>query len=110
MRIANEAEVALMLADIANSYRKARAKHAPMRGPHEGYAVLLEEFDELWDEIKQWQPEPKHPFDAPPIMSQAELDELLLQYHRNTARIRKEALHVAAMSLAFLLEAVEYTE
>jgi NTP pyrophosphatase (non-canonical NTP hydrolase) len=67
--------------EIAASYTKARAKHAPMRGPHEGYAILLEEVDELWDEIKKWQP------DAP-----------------NREAMRKEALHVAAMALAFLLE------
>lgn len=26
---------------------RARAKHGPMHGPHEGYAVILEELDEL---------------------------------------------------------------
>jgi hypothetical protein len=67
--------------EIAESYRKARAKHAPMRGAHEGYAVLLEEVDELGDEVKRWQP------DAP-----------------NHDAMRKEALHVAAMALAFLIE------
>lgn len=31
---------------------KARMKFQPMRGPHEGYAVIKEEVDELWDDIK----------------------------------------------------------
>jgi CO dehydrogenase/acetyl-CoA synthase beta subunit len=31
---------------------RARKKHAPMHSPHEGYAVLQEEVDELWEEIK----------------------------------------------------------
>ena len=66
---------------IAASYAKARTKHAPMRGPHEGYAILLEEVDELWDEVKRWQP--------------GEYD---------LVDMRKEALHVAAMALAFLME------
>ena len=40
--------VALILAE----YRKAREKHSPMKSAHEGYAVLLEEVDEMWDAIK----------------------------------------------------------
>ena len=31
---------------------KAVAKHPPMHSPHEGYSVILEELDELWDEVK----------------------------------------------------------
>lgn len=72
-----------VLTDIWTAYAKARAKHAPMHGPHEGYAVLLEEVDELWDEVKRWQPD-----------------------DQNATAMRKEALHVAAMALAFLLEVV----
>ena len=73
--------VSIALDDIVTFYIKARQKHAPMRGPHEGYAILLEEVDELWAEVKRWQP------DAP-----------------NRDAMRKEALHVAAMALAFLSE------
>ena len=29
--------------EVINAFLKARAKHSPMRGPHEGYAILLEE-------------------------------------------------------------------
>lgn len=57
---------------------KARAAHIPMTSIHEGYAVILEELDELWDEIKV-----KHP---------------------DGIRIRKEAVQVAAMALRFLIE------
>jgi hypothetical protein len=67
--------------EIAQSFAKARKKHAPMRGPHEGYAVLLEEVDELWDEVKKWQPD-----------------------FSNREQMRKEALHVAAMAMAFIVE------
>ncbi len=65
-------------AEIAAELRRARTKHAPMRGAHEGYAVLLEEVDELWDEVKA-----RHP---------------------DFAAMRKEAVQVAAMGLAFALE------
>jgi hypothetical protein len=75
------AEVEAQANLIIASFAKARSRHAPMRGPHEGYAVMLEEFDELWDEIKKWQPERG----VQPEMC-------------------KEALHVAAMALAFVVE------
>ena len=32
---------------------KARKNHGPQSSYHEGYAVLLEEVDELWDEVKK---------------------------------------------------------
>lgn len=61
---------------VAEEYEKARKKHRPMAGAHEGYAVLLEEVDELWDEIKS----------------------------DNPGRARKECIQVAAMALAMLAE------
>ena len=75
--------------EIVLAYVKARSKHAPMRGPHEGYAIILEELDELWDVVKVWQPADATAMD---------------DYTANMKRMRKEALHVAAMALAFLLE------
>ena len=78
---ATAGEILAALDNVEASYLAARRKHAPMRGPHEGYAVLLEEVDELWDEVKRWQP------DDP-----------------NIEAMRKEARHVAAMALAFLIE------
>lgn len=32
--------------------QKARLKHAPMNSRHEAYAVILEEVDEFWTEVK----------------------------------------------------------
>jgi hypothetical protein len=55
---------------------RARAKHAPMHGPHEGYAVILEELDELWDEVK------------------AQVQD--------KTKMRKEAIQVAAMAARFV--------
>lgn len=66
--------------EIVAEYLKARAKHGEMRSPHEGYAVLLEEVDELWDEVKKRVIDPK--------------------------LMRKEAIQVAAMALAFILEVI----
>jgi len=64
--------------DVLDEYWRARRTHAPMRGTHEGYAVILEELDELWDEVKV-----KHP---------------------DKDRMRAEAIQVAAMALAFVVE------
>lgn len=32
---------------------RARAMHAPYTSSHHGYAVLLEEVDELWEEVRK---------------------------------------------------------
>ena len=60
-------------ADVALELSKARIKHAPMRSAHEAYAVILEELDEVWAEIK-----------ANSI---------------DREKLRKELTHVAAMAI-----------
>ncbi len=42
-----------VLHEVRQEVIKARSKHASMHSPHEGYAVLQEEADELWDEVKE---------------------------------------------------------
>ena len=39
--------------EIANEVKSAQSKYHPFNSNHEGYAVLLEEVDELWDAIKK---------------------------------------------------------
>lgn len=53
-------------------------KHPNMNGPHEGWAVIAEELDELWDEAKQ--------------------------RDRNMVRLRFEAIQVAAMAIRFVID------
>lgn len=67
----------LALAYVREEYMRARSKHAPMRGRHEGFAVLLEEVDELKECV--WR-------------------------NLDNDRARAEAVQVAAMALAFVLE------
>ena len=38
---------------VAAELVDARTKHGPQASIHEGYAVLLEELDEVWDEVKK---------------------------------------------------------
>jgi NTP pyrophosphatase (non-canonical NTP hydrolase) len=71
----------MKLADInavMTELEHASANFPAMRSEHEGYAILKEEVDELWDEIKK---NPKN---------------------RDKAALRREAVQVAAMALRFL--------
>lgn len=72
--------------EAAQEYLRARQNHAPMRGAHEGYAVLLEEVDELWDLVK------------------LNPDKIEGGEEWRKAKMRKEAIQIAAMALAFINE------
>lgn len=37
---------------VFEEYKRATQKFGPFKSTHEGYAVILEELDEAWDEIK----------------------------------------------------------
>ena len=76
-----EAEVkklAPILGEVTDELIRAKAKFPPMHSAHEGYAVLLEEVDELWEQVK------------------------LNPAKRNVAEMRKEAIQIAAMALRFI--------
>lgn len=38
---------------VAAELERATTKHGPIASLHEGYAVILEEVDELWDEVRK---------------------------------------------------------
>ncbi len=69
--------------EVGEELNRATAKHGPMRSAHEGYAVLKEEVDELWDDIKT----------NAPLADQ-----------------RKEAIQIAAMAIRYILDVTEGTE
>ena len=71
--------VQFYLVDIHEEFDRATKRHGSFRSPHEGYAVLKEEVDEMWDAIKA-----------------NDLDSA-----------RKEAIQVAAMALRFLVDVTE---
>ena len=62
---------------VVAEYEAACRKHGSMKGCHEGYAVILEELDELWALVK----------------SDAGVKEK-----------REEAAHVAAMAIRFMTD------
>lgn len=43
------------LDEVAEELRRARVKWAPMNSAHEAYAVILEEVDEFWEEVRKKQ-------------------------------------------------------
>jgi glutamyl-tRNA reductase len=69
--------------EVKDELTRARVKFPPFRSPHEGYAIIEEELDELWEEVKK-------------------------QHHvRDNAEMRKEACQVAAMALRFMIDLTE---
>jgi hypothetical protein len=43
----------LLAEEVNAELARAEAKFKPYNSAHEGYAVVLEELDELWDEVKK---------------------------------------------------------
>jgi hypothetical protein len=42
-----------ILSAVASELESAVRRYGPMTSPHEAYAVILEEIDEFWDEVKK---------------------------------------------------------
>lgn len=70
--------------DILAEYHRATSQHARFNSAHEGFAVIDEERDELWDEVKT---NPK-------------------KNALRGLRMREEAIQLAAMALRFITEVV----
>lgn len=49
----DEKRLAMTIGAIEMELRRAMSLHPPMNSPHEGYATILEELDELWEPIKR---------------------------------------------------------
>ena len=64
-----------ILQQVKTELVRARSKFANFNSAHEGYAVLLEEVDELWEEIKG---------------------------NEEVAHMRNEAVQIAAMAIRFI--------
>jgi len=65
---------------ILREHGSAITKFKPLNSPHEGHAVIREEFDELWDEVKR-----------------REQDHVAME---------KEAVQLGAMVIRFLTEVI----
>lgn len=69
--------------EIIKEALEAMTYYEPFNSMHEGYAVILEELEELWMEIK------KKPLD------------------RNKEEIKKEAIQTGAMIYRFLVDCID---
>ena len=72
-----------IMCDVEAESESATRKNGPFRSAHEGFAVILEELDELKAEV--WKKEGE----------------------RNTEQMRREAIQVAAMAIRFILDLIE---
>lgn len=66
-----------ILDEVLEELEKATTKFGPFASPHEGYAILLEEMNELWSAVKA------------------------NDYSANT---RNEAIQIAAMAIRFVYD------
>jgi NTP pyrophosphatase (non-canonical NTP hydrolase) len=68
------------LDDVLEEYQRATKQHGSFNSAHEGYAVILEELDELWEEVRK------------------------KAKQRSKEYIRKEAIQIAAMAVRFITD------
>lgn len=66
---------------VLEELEKATTAHKPWSSEHHGYAIIHEELDELWDEVKKREPDKD--------------------------RMKEEAVQVAAMAIRFLIDICE---
>ena len=71
-------KVKKIMDEILQEYLRASKTFKPMASPHEGYAIIKEELDELWDEVK---------INSDPL-----------------GNMRNEAIQVAAMGMRFVID------
>lgn len=77
---ASKAPAAATLGEVIEEVERARAAHPDWHSTHHGYAVILEELDELWDEVRK-----------KPTM-------------RDKQQMRREACQIAATAIRFMEE------
>jgi hypothetical protein len=70
----------VILRDLRAEMDRAERAHGPFHSAHEGYAVILEELDELWEEVRK------------------------KRSKRSKAAMRREAVQVAAMAIRFIYD------
>lgn len=79
-REAKHLRVATVTTEVLHEVMRAMSKFAPFNSAHEGWAVLREEVDELWEEVKK------------------------NQKVRDHGKLRLEAIQCAAMAVRFVLD------
>jgi len=86
MSIVNEELAKAFLSEVVDEYTKARTKFPPMHSGHEGWAIIKEELDEMWEAVR---------------MQLEALDE---KGRTRPQAMQEEITQVAAMAVAFYCE------
>jgi len=73
----DEGKLSSILILVGDEFVRASSKNPEFNSCHEGYAVILEELDELWDQVK------------------------MKSSKRSVVNMREEAIQVAAMAIRF---------
>lgn len=73
-------QVFQVIDSVAREYCRATEQYCSFSSAHEGYAVILEELDELWEAVKK----------------------------SNTEEAIKEAIQVAAMAVRFVIDSKHF--
>lgn len=81
--MSNIADTTPAMEAIEKEFKQAVENWPPFNSAHEGYAVMLEEVEELWEIVK------------------------VNQKRRDIDKMRKEAIQVAAMALRFVRDCCE---
>lgn len=76
-----EEKINLVIKEVKEELQKATKKFGKFHNAHEGYAVLLEEVDELWENVKLNQRVPTR-----------------------LRKIREEAIQVSAMAIRIIID------
>lgn len=74
----NDERLRGILATVKAEVRRAANNHAALHSSHEGYSVILEEVDELWDEVRR------------------------KRANRSLQRMREECIQIAATAVRFI--------
>lgn len=77
-KLKDKSEMDALLEEIKEEYKYAVVHFDEFNSAHEGYAVIKEELDELWDEVKK--------------------------KCNSKKKMRKEALQIAAMGMRFIVD------
>ena len=73
-------EIEIAIEEVRAELKEATLTHGSFKSAHEGYAVILEEADELWEEVKK------------------------KKSLRDRGALREEAMQVAAMAIRFMVD------
>ena len=86
---------------VAEELETANMMHTVFHSPHEGYAVIMEETDEVCDELERIGTEMSHLWEAVKLDNEADGRNYARMIERTAIRLAAEAIQVAAMARKF---------